>query len=116
MADPELRVGCWPILKQASVVAEMSEQLLTAEVERRLTDKHPHIPSDEVSVVIQTVCARFEHGPIRDLVPLLVERVPVRSWQSSRNQSPRCSEIETKDKRQAKGFYCSAMQLATVSW
>jgi hypothetical protein len=55
-------------------MAEMSEQLLIAEVERRLTDKHPHIPSDQVSVVIQTVCAQFEHSPIRDFVPLLVER------------------------------------------
>jgi hypothetical protein len=55
-------------------MAEISEQLLIAEVERRLTNKHPHIPFDQVSVVIQTVCARFEHSPIRDFVPLLVER------------------------------------------
>jgi hypothetical protein len=55
-------------------MAEMSEQLLIAEVERRRTDKHPDIPSDQVSVVIQTVCAQFERSPIRDFVPLLVER------------------------------------------
>jgi hypothetical protein len=40
----------------------------------RLTDKHPHIPSDQVSFVIQTVCAQFRQSPIRDFVPLLVER------------------------------------------
>jgi hypothetical protein len=55
-------------------MGEMSEHLLIAEVERRLTDRHPQIPSDQVSVVVQTVCARFEHSPIRDFVPLLVER------------------------------------------
>jgi hypothetical protein len=55
-------------------MAEMSEQLLIAEVERRLTDKHPHIPADQVSVVVQAVRSRFEHSPIRDFVPLLVER------------------------------------------
>ena len=54
-------------------MAEMSEQLLIAEVERRLTDKHPHIPSDQVSVVIQTVCAQFGRSPIRDVVQILVE-------------------------------------------
>jgi hypothetical protein len=74
MPHPELRVDGWHFLKQASVMAEMSEQLLIAEVERRLTDKHPHIPSDQVSFVIQTVCAQFERSPIRDFVPLLVER------------------------------------------
>jgi hypothetical protein len=74
MPYPERRVDGWPFLKQASVMAEMSEQLLIAEVERRLTDKHPHIPSDQVSVVIQTVRSQFERSPIRDFVPLLVER------------------------------------------
>jgi hypothetical protein len=59
---------------QASVMAEMGEQLLIAEVERRLTDKHPHFPSDQVSFVVQTVCAQFERSRIRDFVPLLVER------------------------------------------
>ena len=55
-------------------MAEMSEQLLIAEVERRLTDKHPHIRSDHVSSVVQAVCAQFEGSPIRDFVPVLVER------------------------------------------
>jgi hypothetical protein len=55
-------------------MAEISEDLLIAEVERRLTSKYGHIPGVEVSTAIQRVYAQFEQSPIRDFVPLLVER------------------------------------------
>jgi hypothetical protein len=55
-------------------MAEISEDLLIAEVERRLTDKYAHIPTDQVAIAIQRVYAQFEQSPIRDFVPLLVER------------------------------------------
>ena len=55
-------------------MAEISERLLIAEVERRLTNKYAHIPTDQVSTAIQRVYAQFEQSPIRDFVPLLVER------------------------------------------
>jgi hypothetical protein len=48
--------------------------LLIAEVERRLTNKYAHIPTDQVCTAIQRMYAQFEQSPIRDFVPLLVER------------------------------------------
>jgi hypothetical protein len=55
-------------------MAEISEQLLIAEVERRLTSKYAQIPPDQISTVVQNAHARFEQSPIRDFVPLIVER------------------------------------------
>jgi hypothetical protein len=55
-------------------MAEISEGLLIAEVERRLTNKYAHVPTDQVCTAIQRVYAQFEQSPIRDFVPLLVER------------------------------------------
>ena len=55
-------------------MAEISEDLLIAEVERRLTNKYAHIPTGQVSTAIRRVYAQFEQSPIRDFVPLLVER------------------------------------------
>ena len=56
-------------------MAEISEQLLIAEVERRLTNKYAQLPPDRISSAIQNDAhVRFEQSPIRDFVPLLVER------------------------------------------
>lgn len=54
-------------------MAQISEDLLIAEVQRRLTNKYAHIPIDQVSNAIQRVYAQFEQSPIREVVPLLVE-------------------------------------------
>ena len=116
MPHPELRVDGWPFLKQASVMAEMSEQLLIAEVERRLTDKHPHIRSDRVLSSFRRCAHNSRAAQYAILFHSWSNGVPVRSWQSSRKRSPSRSEIETKDKWQTIEIYCSAMQLATFSW
>lgn len=55
-------------------MTEISEQLLIADVERRLISKYPHIPVDQIGGAVQGALARFEHSRIRDFVPLLVER------------------------------------------
>jgi hypothetical protein len=55
-------------------MAEISEDLLIAEVQRRLTNKYAHIPAEQVATAIERVYARFEQSKIRDFVPLLVER------------------------------------------
>lgn len=52
----------------------MSEPLLIAEVERRLVTKFSDLPPDQVSSVIRSAQAHFDSSPIRDFVPLLVER------------------------------------------
>jgi hypothetical protein len=71
---PEVLVNRCPFLTQASPMAVISEDLLIAEVERRLTNKYAHIPTGQVSTAIRRVYAQFEQSPIRDFVPLLVER------------------------------------------
>lgn len=55
-------------------MAEISEDILLAEVERRLTSKYAEISPDRVSSAIQSAHKRFAQSPIRDFVPLLVER------------------------------------------
>lgn len=44
-----------------------------AEVLRRLTERFPEVPSEIVEVMVHRVHAEFD-GPIRDFVPLLVEK------------------------------------------
>ena len=55
-------------------MAEISEELMIADVERRLASKYGHLAPDQISAAVQDARARFEHCPIRDFVPLLVER------------------------------------------
>jgi hypothetical protein len=55
-------------------MAEINEALLIAHVERRLTSKYSHIPPEEVAAIVQGEVARFAHRPIREFVPLLIER------------------------------------------
>jgi hypothetical protein len=74
MPHPELRVDGWLFLKQASVMAEMSEQLLIAQVPApadRQASAYPVRPGfGRHSDGVRTIRAQ----PIRDFVPLLVER------------------------------------------
>jgi hypothetical protein len=55
-------------------VAEISERTLIDEVERRLIRKYAHLAPNQISTAVQRAHARFEQCPIRDFVPLLVER------------------------------------------
>jgi hypothetical protein len=55
-------------------MAETTEQLLIAEVERQLTSKYAQLSPDRISTANQHAHARFEQSPIQDFVPLLVER------------------------------------------
>ncbi len=43
-------------------------------VQRRLAQKYAELPHDHVAAVVQDVYARFSQSPVRDYVPLLVER------------------------------------------
>lgn len=53
---------------------DISERQLIDEVERRLIQKYAGLPPDQVLSAVQQAHARFEQSPIRDFVPLLVER------------------------------------------
>jgi hypothetical protein len=53
---------------------QLSEQQIIDEIPQRLTGMYPSVPPQEVSRVIRDEHARFEGRPIRDFVPLFVER------------------------------------------
>ncbi|MET0698925.1 MAG: hypothetical protein ABWY93_04605 [Mycobacterium sp.] len=53
---------------------ELSEQLLIAEVEQRLTTSYAQIPASTVAAAVQNAHKLFDQSRIRDFVPLLVER------------------------------------------
>jgi hypothetical protein len=55
-------------------MAEISEAVKIAEVERRLATTYGDLPPDRISSAIQKAYAQFDQSRIRDFVPLLVER------------------------------------------
>lgn len=53
---------------------ELSERTVIDQVVDRLAQKYPSVPSEKVADVVNDCYARFEGRPIRDYVPLFVER------------------------------------------
>jgi hypothetical protein len=58
-------------------VIELSEQTIIAQAADRLTSKYPTIPAETVTAVVRGIHARFDGRPVREYVPLLVERFAV---------------------------------------
>jgi hypothetical protein len=55
-------------------VIELSEQTVIEELVERLTNRYPAVSKSTVESVVHDVHARFDGRPLRDYVPLLVER------------------------------------------
>jgi hypothetical protein len=55
-------------------VIQVREETLLVDIERRLIDEFPCVAPAVVDVLIRQEHARFETSPIRDFVPLLVEK------------------------------------------
>lgn len=55
-------------------VIELSEQTVIDQIVVRLTSQYPTISTSKVSTVVHDVHSRFDDRPVRDFVPLLVER------------------------------------------
>jgi hypothetical protein len=55
-------------------VIESSERTIIDQVAGRLTGKYPTISPDTLTAVVRSVHARFDGRPVREYVPLLVER------------------------------------------
>jgi hypothetical protein len=55
-------------------VSDLKEQVALAQLEARLTSVYAEIPADRIAAAVHTAHARFADSPIRDFVPLLVER------------------------------------------
>jgi hypothetical protein len=55
-------------------VIELSEQTIIDQLVDRLAQKYPGVSADKVVDVVNAGYARFDGRPIRDYVPLFVER------------------------------------------
>ena len=55
-------------------VSESSERTVIDNVVGRLAEKYPRVPNEKVADVVNDCYARFDGRPIRDYVPLFVER------------------------------------------
>ena len=53
---------------------ELSEQTIIDQVVVRLTNRYPTISETTVAAVVHDVHSKFEGRPLRDFIPLLVER------------------------------------------
>ena len=53
---------------------ELSEQTVIEQLVVRLTSRYPTISQSTVATVVHDVHSRFEGRPLRDFIPLLVER------------------------------------------
>jgi hypothetical protein len=56
------------------VMVESSEWTAIGQVVQRLRATYPTVPADTVTTVVHHNHARFDGSPVRDFVPLLVER------------------------------------------
>ena len=59
-------------------VIELSEQQIIDQLAQRLADTHAQVEPEQVTRVVREQYARFEGRPIRDFVPLFVERSATR--------------------------------------
>lgn len=50
------------------------EQTVLGDVGRRMSDEFPDVSPHDVDTVVRREIARFECTPIRDFIPLLVEK------------------------------------------
>jgi hypothetical protein len=55
-------------------VIELSEQAIIDQIVARLTRRYPSVSASTVSTVVHDVHSRYDDRPVRDFVPLLVER------------------------------------------
>ena len=55
-------------------MADLSEQTLVNEVISRLSLKFPMVPATTISSVVRDMHAKFDGRPLRDFIPLFVER------------------------------------------
>jgi hypothetical protein len=55
-------------------VIESSERTVIDQVVDRLAKNYPNLPGEKVADVVNDCYARFDGRPIRDYVPLFVER------------------------------------------
>jgi len=55
-------------------VIELSEQTVIDQLVVRLTSRYPAISESTVSMVVRDIHAKYDGRPLRDFIPLFVER------------------------------------------
>jgi len=55
-------------------MAQVSEATMIAQVVDRLSTAYADLPPDDVASVVNAAHSRFNDSPVREFVPLLVER------------------------------------------
>lgn len=55
-------------------MSEIAEQKALAEVRRRLIQEFPEVAPADVEAAVAAALSRFENRPIRDFIPLFVEK------------------------------------------
>ena len=56
------------------VVIELREQTVIEELVERLARSYPELPSATIADAVRASHAKFDGRPVRDYIPLLVER------------------------------------------
>lgn len=74
----------------------MGERALMDDVEQRLIRRYGHLPLSEIARAVHRAHERFTDSPIRDFVPLLVER---RVAEQLSTESALTAEAKPKDLR-----------------
>jgi hypothetical protein len=59
---------------QTPGVIELSEQAIIDQIVARLASRYPTIAASTVSTLVHDIHSRYDDRPVRDFVPLLVER------------------------------------------
>jgi len=60
--------------RQTLGVIELSEQTVIDQLVVRLTSRYPAISESTVSMVVRDIHAKYDGRPLRDFIPLFVER------------------------------------------
>ena len=55
-------------------VAQTSEQRMIDQLIERLVATHPSVPPERVAEIVHAIHAQFDERPLREFVPLFVER------------------------------------------
>ena len=55
-------------------MAQMSEQTWVNDVISRLAQKYPMVPATTISSIVRDMYAKFDGRPLREFIPLFVER------------------------------------------
>jgi hypothetical protein len=69
-------------------VSDLSEQVAMTRLEQRLHGMYAGLSPERISAVVQDARAQFAQSPVRDFIPLLIERRVRRQLAAMASSSP----------------------------